>query len=85
MNEDEEYWEIWKSHSRCLKNLKPSCEECLDIERCKRNYEYQLMRKREGAISEGFDMWLEQELKTSELDSIPYDYFKLKEYKLQKE
>lgn len=88
MEEDEEYWEKWKSHSRCLKNLKPSCEECLDVERCKRDYkfnmlEYQLMRKREGQISVEFDAWFEQELKTIDLDSIPYDNVKLYHYKLE--
>ena len=45
--------------------------------------EYQLMRKREGQISVEFDAWFEQELKTIDLDSIPYDNVKLYHYKLE--
>ena len=79
---DREYWEEWNSHNRCQKNLKPSCEECLDVEKCKRDYkynmlEYQLKRKRKGEISLEFDTWFEQELEKIDLDSIPPENFKL--------
>jgi hypothetical protein len=87
MEEKDDYGEIWKSHSRCLKNLKPSCEECRDVGLCKQEYKYemmayQIMRKEEGEISVEFNSWLQQEFKNIDQSLISCGTvpFKLYEY-----